>query len=95
MCSSHLCLVPVVHAASVNAHATRIQQAQDAASLELGFALFRPFLRKAIGCKALAIASVALNTLTLIEMAANAIKGEVYIGRSPQEAFFTLDSREL
>src|SRR5678816_4342671 len=40
--------------------------------------------------KTLAVVSVASNSVTLIDTATNAVKGRVYVGRSPHEAFFTL-----
>jgi YVTN family beta-propeller protein len=43
----------------------------------------------------LAVVSVASNSVTLIDTATNAIKGKIYVGRSPHEAFFTPDGREL
>jgi YVTN family beta-propeller protein len=45
--------------------------------------------------KTLAVVSVGSNSITLIEMATNQIKGKVYVGRSPHEAFFTPDGKEL
>ena len=45
--------------------------------------------------KTLAVVSVASNSVTLIDTATNAIRGKVYVGRSPHEAFFTPDGREL
>jgi YVTN family beta-propeller protein len=45
--------------------------------------------------KTLAVVSVASNSVTLIDTATNAIKGKVYVGRSPHESFFTPDGREL
>lgn len=45
--------------------------------------------------KTLAVVSVASNSVSLIDTANNAIKGKVYVGRSPHEAFFTPDGREL
>src|SRR5438309_10017417 len=45
--------------------------------------------------KTLAVVSVASNSVTLIDTATNKIKGKVYVGRSPHEAFFTTDGREL
>src|SRR5437588_2149958 len=45
--------------------------------------------------KTLAVVSVASNSVTLIDTATNKIKGTVYVGRSPHEAFFTTDGREL
>lgn len=43
----------------------------------------------------LAVVNVTSNSLTLIETATNAIKGTVYLGRAPHEAFFTPDGKEL
>jgi YVTN family beta-propeller protein len=45
--------------------------------------------------KTLAVVSVASNSVTLIVTATNKVRGVVYVGRSPHEAFFTLDGREL
>jgi YVTN family beta-propeller protein len=45
--------------------------------------------------KTLAVVSVGSNSVTLIDTATNAIKGKIYVGRSPHEAFFTPDGREL
>jgi YVTN family beta-propeller protein len=45
--------------------------------------------------KTLAVVSVASNSVTLIDTATNKIKGMVYVGRSPHEAFFTPDGSEL
>ena len=45
--------------------------------------------------KTLAVVSVASNSITLIDTATNKIKGVVYVGRSPHEAFFTADGHEL
>jgi YVTN family beta-propeller protein len=45
--------------------------------------------------KTLAVVSVASNSVTLIETATNKVKGKVYVGRSPHEAFFTPDGHEL
>lgn len=45
--------------------------------------------------KTLAVVSVASNSVTLIDTATNKIKGKVYLGRSPHEAFFTADGRAL
>jgi YVTN family beta-propeller protein len=46
-------------------------------------------------CKTLAVVSVGSNSVTLIETATNKVKGVVYVGRSPHEAFFTPNGREL
>jgi YVTN family beta-propeller protein len=45
--------------------------------------------------KTLAVVSVASNSVTLIDTSTNAVRGIVYTGRSPHEAFFTRDGREL
>jgi YVTN family beta-propeller protein len=45
--------------------------------------------------RTLAVVSIASNAVTLIETATNKVKGTVYVGRSPHEAFFNADGREL
>jgi YVTN family beta-propeller protein len=45
--------------------------------------------------KTLAVVSVGSNSVTLINTATNQVKGKVYIGRSPHEAFFRPDGQEL
>jgi YVTN family beta-propeller protein len=45
--------------------------------------------------KTVAVVSVASNSVTLIDTETNAVKGTIYVGRSPHEAFFTPDGREL
>jgi YVTN family beta-propeller protein len=45
--------------------------------------------------KTLAVVSVGSNSVTLIDTATNKVKGVVYVGRSPHEAFFTPKGREL
>ena len=45
--------------------------------------------------KTLAVVSIGSNSVTLIDTATNQVKGTVYVGRSPHEAFFTPDGREL
>lgn len=45
--------------------------------------------------KTLAAVSIGSNSVTLIDTATNAVRGKVYLGRSPHEAFFTPDGREL
>jgi YVTN family beta-propeller protein len=45
--------------------------------------------------KTLAVVSVASNSVTLIDTATNKVRGKVYLGRSPHEAFFTRDGGEL
>jgi YVTN family beta-propeller protein len=39
--------------------------------------------------RTLAVVSIASNSVTLIDTATNKVKGVVYVGRSPHEAFFT------
>jgi len=41
--------------------------------------------------KTVAVVSVGSNAVTLIDTTTNRVKGTVYIGRSPHEAFFTPD----
>lgn len=45
--------------------------------------------------KTLAVVSVGSNSVTLIDTATNRVKGVIYLGRSPHEAFFTPSGREL
>jgi YVTN family beta-propeller protein len=45
--------------------------------------------------KTLAVVSVGSNSVTLIDTSTNKVKGTVYVGRAPHEAFFTPDGREL
>jgi YVTN family beta-propeller protein len=45
--------------------------------------------------KTLAVVSVGSNSVTLIDTATNKVIGVVYVGRSPHEAFFTANGREL
>src|SRR5262249_53441575 len=45
--------------------------------------------------KTLAVVAVGSNSVTLIDMATKQVKGTVYVGRSPHEAFFTPDGSEL
>src|SRR5882724_7009148 len=45
--------------------------------------------------KTLAVVSVGSNSVTLIDTVTNRVKGTVYVGRSPHEAFFTPDGRGL
>lgn len=45
--------------------------------------------------KTLAVVSIASNSVALIDTATNQVKGIVYVGRAPHEAFFTSDGREL
>ena len=43
----------------------------------------------------LAVVSIGSNSVTFIDTATNAIKHTTYLGRSPHEAFFTPDGREV
>ena len=43
----------------------------------------------------LAVVSIGSNSVTLIDTETNAVKGKIYLGRSPHEAFFRPDGREL
>jgi YVTN family beta-propeller protein len=45
--------------------------------------------------KTLAVVSVGSNSVTLIDTATNKVKGTVYLGRAPHEAFFTPDGSEM
>jgi YVTN family beta-propeller protein len=45
--------------------------------------------------KTLAVVSVGSNSITLLDTATNKVKGTVYVGRSPHEAFFSPDGQEL
>jgi YVTN family beta-propeller protein len=45
--------------------------------------------------KTLAVVSVGSNSVTLIDTATNNVKGTIYVGRAPHEAFFTPDGHEL
>ena len=45
--------------------------------------------------KTLAVVSIGSNSVTLIETATNQVKGNIYVGRAPHEAFYTPDGREL
>jgi YVTN family beta-propeller protein len=45
--------------------------------------------------KTLAVVSIGSNSVTFIDTATNRVKGTVYVGRSPHEAFFTPSGREL
>ena len=45
--------------------------------------------------RTLAAVSIGSNSVTLIDTATNAVKGTIYVGRSPHEAFWTPDGREL
>ena len=41
------------------------------------------------------VVNIASNSVTLIDTNTNAVKGTIYVGRSPHEAFFTPDGSEL
>jgi len=45
--------------------------------------------------RTIAVVSIGSNSVTLIDTATNKIKGVIYIGRAPHEAFFTPDGKEL
>jgi len=45
--------------------------------------------------RTLAVVNVTTNGIVLIDTATNHVKGVVYVGRAPHEAFFTPDGREL
>lgn len=45
--------------------------------------------------RTLAAISIGSNSVTLIDTASNKVKGTIYVGRAPHEAFFTPDGKEL
>jgi YVTN family beta-propeller protein len=45
--------------------------------------------------KTLDVVSIGSNSVTLIDTETNLVKGKIYVGRSPHEAFFRPDGREL
>jgi len=45
--------------------------------------------------KTLAVVSVGSNSVTLIDTATNKVRGTIYVGRAPHEAFFTPDGGEM
>jgi YVTN family beta-propeller protein len=45
--------------------------------------------------RTLAAVSIGSNSVTFIDMATNAVKHVTYVGRSPHEAFFTPDGKEV
>ena len=45
--------------------------------------------------KTLAVVSIGSNSVTFIDTATNTVKHVMYVGRSPHEAFFTPDGREV
>jgi len=45
--------------------------------------------------KTIDVISIGSNSVTLIDTETNAVKGKIYVGRSPHEGFFRPDGREL
>src|SRR5262245_36752355 len=45
--------------------------------------------------RTLAVVSIASNSVTFVDTATNRVKHTTYVGRSPHEAFFTQDGREV
>src|ERR671922_1850513 len=45
--------------------------------------------------KTLAVVSIGSNSVTFLDTATNAIKHVTYVGRSPHEAFYTPDGKEV
>src|SRR3712207_4347578 len=45
--------------------------------------------------RTLAVVSIGSNSVTFVDTATNAVKHTTYIGRSPHEAFYTPDGREV
>src|SRR5260370_32871443 len=45
--------------------------------------------------RTIAVVSIGSNSVTLIDTTTNKIKGVIYIGRAPHEAFFTPNGKEL
>jgi YVTN family beta-propeller protein len=45
--------------------------------------------------KTLAVVSIGSNSVTFIDTATNAVRHTTYVGRSPHEAFFTRDGKEI
>jgi YVTN family beta-propeller protein len=45
--------------------------------------------------KTIAVVSIGSNSVTFIDTATNAVKHTTYVGRSPHEAFFTPDDKEV
>src|SRR5882757_261293 len=45
--------------------------------------------------KTIAVVSIGSNSVTFIDTATNSVKHVTYVGRSPHEAFFTPDGREV
>lgn len=45
--------------------------------------------------RTLVVVSIATNSVAFVDTATNAVKGIVYVGRAPHEAFFTPDGKEV
>src|SRR5882757_2299481 len=45
--------------------------------------------------RTLAVVSIGSNSVTFIDTASNAVRHTTYVGRSPHEAFFTPDGKEV
>ena len=45
--------------------------------------------------RTLAVVSIGSNSVTFVDTATNAVKHVTYVGRSPHEAFFTRDGKEV
>ncbi len=45
--------------------------------------------------RTIAVVSIGSNSVTFIDTATNGVKHVTYVGRSPHEAFFTLDGKEV
>src|SRR5919202_4489612 len=45
--------------------------------------------------RTLAVVSIGSNSVTFVDTSSNAVKHVTYVGRSPHEAFFTPDGREV
>jgi YVTN family beta-propeller protein len=45
--------------------------------------------------KMIAVVSIGSNSVTFIDTATNVVKHTTYVGRSPHEAFFTPDGKEV
>src|SRR4029077_16986757 len=43
----------------------------------------------------LAVVAIGSNAVTFVDTATNAVKHTTYVGRSPHEAFFTMDGKEV
>ena len=84
---------------TVGQHSARRHQARrpDARQSEpaLQGAVARPWHGFSPDRKTLAVISIGSNSVTFIDTAANAVKHTSYVGRSPHEAFFRPDGREV